>query len=172
MRNEIGAIIDQNGLTGESHRVNPDEWYTPLNAFLSVGPPRQRIDQMNALMGAGVLDVLGPNIVVEARDGKWNACSPSIPDHQVVVTTLIEAHLPKPSLRNTSDRLLTYLRETGQCRPHSIDDYETGAVDVTSSPFHMKDDQGRAHARRFVVGVTTEGIHWVTTAGTRLGVNR
>ncbi|KFG82509.1 hypothetical protein MANI_110789, partial [Metarhizium anisopliae] len=79
IRNELRLIVDHDGVQGSSYRDHLDRWYTPLNAFLSIGPPRQRIEQMVALMEAGVLDVLGPRMRVQAEDGAWLASSPEIP---------------------------------------------------------------------------------------------
>lgn len=172
LRNELRLVVDHAGLAGASRRDHLDRWYTPLNAFLSIGPPRQRIEQLVALMEAGVLDVLGPHLQVRAEDdGAWVARSPEIPDLAVRVTTLVEARLPEPNLRHTADELLAHLLATGQCRPHSVDSYETGGLDVTLSPYRVVDCEGRGHARRFAVGVPTEGVHWVTAAGARPGVN-
>ncbi|OTA98355.1 hypothetical protein M426DRAFT_113511 [Hypoxylon sp. CI-4A] len=171
LRNELRQIVDHGGLTGDSHRDHLDGWYTPLNGYLSIGPPQQRIEQMIALMEAGVLSVVGPCMSVKEEDGAWIAESPEVPGSTVRVTTLIEARLPEPDLRHTGDELLAYLFETGQCRPHSVDWYETGGLDVTDSPYHLIDRKGHAHDRRFAVGVPTEGVRWVTAAGARPGVN-
>ena len=171
LRNELRLIVDHDGLSGISYQNHLDRWYTPLNAFLSIGPPRQRIEQMIALMEADILHVLGPRLEVGARDGRFIAHSPDIPDSTVDATTLLEARLPDINLRHTADDLLSHLLKTGQCRPHTVDGYETGGLDVTENPYRLLDCQGRAHARRFAVGVPTEGVHWVTAAGARPGVN-
>ncbi|KAI1781240.1 FAD-NAD(P)-binding-domain-containing protein [Hypoxylon cercidicola] len=171
IRNELRLIVDHDGVSGDSRRDDLDSWYTPLNAFLSIGPPRERIEQLIALMEAGVIDILGPRLEVVAKDGAWLASSRDVPGSMVRVTTLVEARLPEPTVSNAADDLLVYLRETGQCRPHSSDGYETGGLDITSSPFHLIDSRGRAHPRRFAIGVPTEGVHWVTAAGARPGVN-
>ena len=99
------------------------------------------------------------------------ARSPDIPGSAVSVTTLIEARLPEPDLRRTADPLLAGLLETGQCRPHTVDGYETGGLDVTARPYRLIDRQGAVHAGRFAFGVPTEGVHWVTAAGARPGVD-
>lgn len=171
LRNEVRLIVDHGGLPGASRQKHLDSWYTPLNAFLSIGPPRERIEQMVALMEAGILDVVGPQLEVRAEDGAWLAQSPKVPGSTVRATTLIEARLPEPNLRHTGDELLAHLLKTGQCRPHTLDGFETEGLDVTPSPYHILDRQGHAHARRFAVGVPTEGVHWVTAAGARPGVN-
>lgn len=38
LRNEVRLAVDHGGLRGASHRHHLDRWYTPMNAFLSIGP--------------------------------------------------------------------------------------------------------------------------------------
>jgi uncharacterized NAD(P)/FAD-binding protein YdhS len=171
LRNELRLVVDHRGLAGDSRRDHLDRWYTPLNAFLSIGPPRRRIEELAALVAAGVVEVLGPRLAVRDADGAWLAHSPAIPGSAVRVTTLIEARLPEPDLRRTADALLGRLLKTGRCRPHTVDGYETGGLDVTPRPYRLIDRQGHTHARRFALGVPTEGVHWVTAAGARPGVD-
>ncbi|MFJ8672731.1 FAD/NAD(P)-binding protein [Streptomyces sp. NPDC093589] len=183
LRNELRQIVDHGGLTGASRRNHLDRWYTPLNAFLSIGPPRRRIEEMAALIEAGVLDVIGPRMDIRpgqesgpghgGADGVgpcFTAYSPDVPGSEVTATTLIEARLPEPDLRRTADPLLSRLLADGGCRPHTADGYETGGLDVSPSPYHLIEADGRRHPRRFAVGVPTEGVHWVTAAGARPGV--
>ncbi|MFG2132534.1 FAD/NAD(P)-binding protein [Streptomyces sp. NPDC048751] len=178
LRNELRLVVDHGGLTGRSHRQHLEGWYTPLNAFLSIGPPARRIEEAIALIEAGVLRVLGPDARAEADEagGVFAVESPAVPGSRTSATTLIEARLPEIDLRTTADPLLRMLLESGQCRPHEITDpegtsYETGGLAVTDSPFRLIDAQGRAHPRRFAFGVPTESVHWATAAGIRPGVN-
>jgi uncharacterized NAD(P)/FAD-binding protein YdhS len=173
LRNELRLIVDHRGIAGSSRRDHLDGWYTPLNAFLSIGPPRRRIEELTALIEAGALEVLGPGLQVRLSPdgGVFEAHSPAVPDRTVGVTALIEARLPAPDVRRTADPLLAGLLSTGECRPHRIGGYETGGLDVTGRPYRLIGRQGRPHPRRFAVGVPTEGVHWVTAAGARPGVN-
>ncbi|QNP72963.1 FAD/NAD(P)-binding protein [Streptomyces roseirectus] len=171
LRNELRLVVEHGGLRGQSRRDHLDRWYTPLNAFLSIGPPRRRIEELTALIEAGVVEVLGPRLEVTAQDGAWLARSPDVPGSEVRVTTLVEARLPEPDLHGTGDALLAHLRETGQCRAHVVDGYTTGGVDVSARPYHLLDRDGTPHPRRFAFGVPTEGVHWVTAAGARPGVD-
>ncbi|QIQ07142.1 FAD-binding protein [Streptomyces liangshanensis] len=171
LRNELRLIVDHAGLSGSSRRDHLDRWYTPLNAFLSIGPPRRRVEEMTALIEAGVLDVIGPRMNVRVQDGVFVAESPEVPGSAVRATTLVEARLPEPDLRRGCDPLLSRLLKTGQCRPHTVGGYETGGLDVTRRPYHLIDRQGEPHPRRFALGVPTEGVHWVTAAGARPGVD-
>ncbi|MFE0672516.1 FAD/NAD(P)-binding protein [Streptomyces sp. NPDC058867] len=171
LRNELRRIVDHGGLSGASRRDHLDRWYTPLNAFLSIGPPRRRVEELTALLEAGTVEVLGPRLEVREEDGAWVAHSPEVPGSAVRVTTLVEARLPEPDLRRTSDELLARLLKTGQCRPHTVDGHETGGLDVTERPYRLRDRQGKPHRARFAFGVPTEGVHWVTAAGARPGVD-
>jgi len=177
LRNEIRLVVDHAGLDGDSHRDELDGWYTGLNAFLSIGPPVSRIEEMAALIEAGVLEVVGPGMRVrvdEERPG-FVADSPAVPGARYRATTLIEARLPEPDLRRTADPLLRQLLATGQCRTFHIPadcgrTYETGGMEVTDRPYHVVEAEGRAHPRRFGFGIPTESVHWVTAAGARPGV--
>ncbi|NBM18685.1 FAD/NAD(P)-binding domain-containing protein [Streptomyces sp. GC420] len=180
LRNEVRLAVDHAGLDAASHRDELDRWYTPLNAYLSIGPPASRIEEMAALMDAGVLDVTGPGMRVSAGvhapDGPcFTATSDRIPGVRVRATTLIECRLPGIDLRRTADPLMNQLLHTGQCRPYRIpgsdgQDYETGGLAVSGRPHHLVNAHGAAHPRRFAHGVPTESVHWVTAAGIRPGV--
>ncbi|MFD0418969.1 FAD/NAD(P)-binding protein [Streptomyces sp. NPDC127108] len=187
LRNELRLVVDHGGLAGASRRAHLDGWYTPFNAFLSIGPPRRRIEELTALVEAGVVEVLGPRLEVRCGDGggdggggggggdestgAFYAYSPDVPGSGVRVTTLVEARLPEPDLRRTGDALLAGLLRSGRCRPHTVDGHETGGLDVTPRPYRLLDRRGRAHPRVFAFGVPTEGVHWVTAAGARPGVD-
>jgi uncharacterized NAD(P)/FAD-binding protein YdhS len=175
IRNELRQIVDHGGLSGASRRDHLDRWYTPLNAFLSIGPPRRRVEELTALIEAGVIDVLGPGLrVLAGRDAAGRPAflaGSRVPGEPVPVRTLVEARLPEPVLRRTADPLLADLLRTGGCRPHRVGEHETGGVDVTARPYRLIGRQGRPHERRFAIGVPTEGVHWVTAAGVRPGVD-
>ncbi|MFC8001198.1 FAD/NAD(P)-binding protein [Streptomyces rochei] len=180
LRNEIRLAVDHGGLDAASHRDELDRWYTPLNAYLSIGPPPSRIEEMAALMDAGILEVTGPGMRVDTEtDGPDGACfvatSQEIEGVRFRATTLIEARLPQTALRRTADPLMRQLLRTGQCAAHRVPgsdgaDYETGGLAVSGRPCNLLDGRGVPHPRRFAHGVPTEGVHWVTAAGIRPGV--
>lgn len=178
LRNEIRLAVDHGGLEGNSHRDDLEGWYTPLNAFLSIGPPVSRIEEMIALIEAGVLIVLGPGtqVRIDTTNGAFVAHSDVVPGPPIRTTALIEARLPEPDLRRTEDPLLRHLLDTDQCLSYRIPgtngtEYQTGGLAVTERPYRLLDGQGRAHPRRFAYGVPTESVHWVTAAGIRPGVD-
>ncbi|MGP3923136.1 FAD/NAD(P)-binding protein [Streptomyces sp. 8N616] len=178
LRNEVRLAVDHAGLEGNSHRDDLEGWYTPLNAFLSTGPPVSRAEETVALIEAGILGIIGPQTQVrfDTFEPGFVAESLVVPGPPVRATALIEARLPEPDLRRTADPLLRHLLDTDQCRPYRIPGscgtaYETGGLDVTERPSQVLDRRGRVHPRRFAYGVPTESAHRVTAAGTRPGAD-
>ncbi|MFC1409690.1 FAD/NAD(P)-binding protein [Streptacidiphilus sp. N1-12] len=179
LRNEIRIAVDHGGLDGYSHREHLESWYTPFNGFLSIGPPASRIEEMIALIEAGVLEVVLPGtrfLPDEAKGAFVTVNGDAVAGEQVRANVLIEARLPEPDLRRTADPLLRHLLETGQCRAFTVPGYdgqryETGGLEVSARPNRVVDHAGHVHPRRFAYGVPTEAVHWVTAAGIRPGVN-
>ncbi|MEV1318827.1 FAD/NAD(P)-binding protein [Micromonospora arborensis] len=178
LRNEIRLAVDHGGIDGDSYRDELTEWYTPFNAFLSIGPPVRRIEEMIALIEAGVLRLTGPGtqIVIDTERPAFVATSRTVPGPPVRSRVLIEARLPDTDLRNTAEPLLRHMLDTEQCRPYRIPysdggSYETGGLAVTERPYRIIDAHDQPHPRRFGFGVPTESVHWVTAAGIRPGVD-
>lgn len=178
LRNEVRLAVDHGGLDGTSHRDELEGWYTPLNAYLSIGPPVSRIEEMIALVEAGVLVLTGPGtqIRLDTAEPTFLAASTEVPGPPVRSRVLIEARLPEPDLRRTVDPLLRHLLNTDQAAPYRIPGadgtvYETGGLAVTERPYRLLDAQGRPHPRRFAYGIPTEAVHWATAAGIRPGVD-
>jgi hypothetical protein len=177
LRNELRLVVDHGGLSGRSYRDELARWYTPLNAFLSIGPPLRRIEEMTALVEAGVLRAVGPGMRVrQARDGSaFLVDATSVRAPSVGVTALIEARIPDVDLRRSMNPVLRHLLATRQASTYRIpdndgDEFDSGGLAVTGAPYRIVDAANRPHPRRFAFGVPTEYVHWVTAAGIRPGV--
>ncbi|MFF4665433.1 FAD/NAD(P)-binding protein [Streptomyces sp. NPDC001282] len=178
LRNEIRLVVDHGGIGGASYRDDLDGWYTPMNAFLSIGPPVRRVREMIALMEAGILRLVGPGMSVapDPGTGRFAVTSDLTGDGPLLVDALVEARLPEPDVRRTRDPLMRSMLARGQCRPYVVPDpdgagYPTGGLAVSRAPYHVVDAAGLPHPARFAYGVPTEHVHWVTAAGVRPGVN-
>jgi hypothetical protein len=178
LRNEVRLAVDHRGLEGGSHRDELDGWYTPLNAFLSIGPPASRIEEMAALIRAGVLTLTGPGtqVSVDSLRQRYLLHSSLVPGPLIQAEVLIEARLYEPDLRRTTDPLLQHMMDTDQASVFTIPtadggSYQTGGLAVTERPNRVIDARGNAHPRRFAYGVPTEAVHWATAAGIRPGVD-
>ncbi|MFE6691549.1 FAD/NAD(P)-binding protein [Streptomyces sp. NPDC057743] len=181
LRNEIRLVVDHGRLEGNSYRDDLQGWYTPLNAFLSIGPPVSRIEELIALVEAGTVRPIGPGMqvrVISEGPGApaFEAVSDRVGGDPVRATVLVEARLPESDVRRTDDPLLAHLLATGQATAYRIagahgTSYQTGGMTVTERPYRVVAADGRAHPRRFAYGVPTEAVHWATAAGIRPGVN-
>jgi hypothetical protein len=69
LRNEVRLLVDHCGLEGDSHQDDLYGWFTPLNAFLSIGPPSSRIEELIALVEAGedAVRLSPPHVVSESE---------------------------------------------------------------------------------------------------------
>ncbi|KOV84438.1 FAD binding domain-containing protein [Streptomyces sp. NRRL WC-3618] len=177
LRNEVRLVVDHGGVSGESYRAELDGWYTPLNAFTSIGPPAFRIEQLIALIEAEVLQVVGPGMRVCPTDGEGGPSGPGflvdaegVSEPPVLVRALVEARLPDIDLRRSAAPLLRGLLAEGGCVPYRPGGHETGGMAVSDGAPRLLDASGRAHPRRFAYGVPTEGVRWVTAVGIRPGV--
>ncbi|MFJ9855025.1 FAD/NAD(P)-binding protein [Streptomyces sp. NPDC101150] len=178
LRNEIRLIADHGGISGTSYDTDLDQWYTPLNAFLSIGPPVRRVREMVALMEAGILSVVGPRMAIypDRLGSRFLVTSAVTDSRPLPVTAVIEARLPEIDIRNTQDALLTQLIKAGSASAYRIadpagPDYQTGGLAVTERPYRVLNASGAPHSSRFAYGIPTEHVHWVTAAGVRPGVN-
>lgn len=178
LRNEVRLIVDHGGIAGTSYRDDLDRWYTPLNAFLSIGPPASRIAELAALIRAGVVRILGPGtrVRVDERRGCFVANSPRVESSTTAARHLIDAWLPAPDLHRTADPLLRNLIHRDAVRAYTIPNplvgaYRTGGLTVGPDTHHLIDASGHPHPRRYAFGVPTEAVHWVTAAAPRPGVN-
>ncbi|WP_280466124.1 FAD/NAD(P)-binding protein [Nocardia brasiliensis] len=175
IRNEVRLIIDHGIVGAYSYREHISRWYTPMNAFLSIGPPVQRIEEMEALLRAEVLTIVGPDMRISpSSDGFFIAHSPNIADSRYASAALIEARLPEWRLEATDDELLRHLINNGSVRMHELDQgfarYRTGSIDITMRPYHVISSKGDVSRTMFAFGIPTEGVHWATAAGIRPGV--
>ncbi|MEE1765607.1 FAD/NAD(P)-binding protein [Streptomyces sp. SP18BB07] len=182
LRNEIRLVVDHGGVSGDSYRAELDGWYTPLNAFTSIGPPAFRVEQLIALIEAEVVRLLGPGMRVRTwspgaspaeGEGGFLVDAESVDDPPVRVAALIEARLPAVDLRRSTDPLLRGLLASGACGPYRLPGepgHEPGGLAVTDGPPRLVDAAGRPHPHRFAFGVPVEGVRWVTAVGIRPGV--
>ena len=178
LRDEVRQVISHRGISGTSYRDHIDHWFSGLNNYAASGPPATRVEQLLALIEAGVAEPLGPRmrVTTDAERGVFLAASEDVPGEPLAARALVEAHLPLTDLRRATDPLLASLRAAGGCRPHVIPDasgdgYETGGLDVTEGTFQVVRADGTPHPARFSYGPPVESVQWVTAIGARPHVN-
>lgn len=175
VRSLIRPLIDFGGLHPDSHRRDLIEWYSPVSALAAAGPPVFRTRQLLALIAAGKLRVIGPGLQVahDEAGGGWHLSSSQVADSTVAVDTLIDARIPMPDIRSDPSPLTRALLKRGLWRPFvnqiaGTQDgarFESGGVDVSASPYHPINAQGRADPQMHVLGIPTEHTRWFTQVG-------
>jgi hypothetical protein len=81
------------------------------------------------------------------------AGSPSVPG-EVSATTLVDARLPKPSVRRATDPLIRALSERGELVEESVGSLTSGRITTTPAA-GLVDARGRPHPRRYALGPHT-----------------
>jgi hypothetical protein len=169
LRGVIRYAVDDSGLLPHSQAWF-EAWYTPRNALLSAGPPMFRVEQLLALMRAGVVRVVGPGarIVVDAA----GACvrSPQVAGSARRTACLVEANCPDADLRRPAPLYAQLLADglvTAHVNPAAGDSpaLHTGGVAVAPGGSAVLDATGRPSPRLFALGIPTERARWFTQVG-------
>ncbi|WP_308251463.1 FAD/NAD(P)-binding protein [Streptomyces albireticuli] len=121
IRNEIRAVINDGGVGAESYRTDVRGWFTPLHAYLSLGPPWSRVEELVALLDAGVAEIAGPRFTVtpDPRNNRFTAAS-AVPGRTWHATALLDARLPAVDLTRTTSPVLAHLRDHHQLTPYIL----------------------------------------------------
>ena len=85
-------------------------WFDGDSLALAYGPPADRVRLLLALMEAGVVELIGPEMVVEVDEtaGRFRAASP-VTGRVVTSAVLLETRMSKGKIPRTSDPLLRAL---------------------------------------------------------------
>ena len=148
--------------------------FNPFNSLISVGPPVLRVEQMRALIEAGVLEVAGPGLAVSVRDDHYVATDNR--GNTWTVNNLVEARLFPASLAASTNPLVANLRDRGllSAAEYTKADgstYVVGGTRMNKEDLTVIDANDNEVDGLFIWGVPTEGWSWFTTFAPRSGVN-
>lgn len=170
-RSVIRTFVDFGGLDPESHKAEFLDQFSPASGFLSAGPPAFRGRQLQALMRAGIVTIVGPSVQFDPSpsDGSVYMHSPQVHGSTVAVQTVIDARLPTTDITRDRSGLTRSLVDNGIFVPFvngtGDNAFETGGVNVTQSPFHpIRADRSIAE-RLYVLGIPTEHCRWFMQSG-------
>lgn len=169
IRDNIRVVVDFGGLTPDSHRKFIEE-YMPVFTLLSAGPPLFRLKQLDALIVSGVVSIVPPGMRLSAQETHYQINADSIEGYSRKVTSIIDARIPVANLQQDKNPLIANLYKSGIFTPfinygHGDDKFETGGVNITDTPFHPIDSQGKVHTGLFVLGIPTEHTRWFMQSG-------
>jgi len=171
LRESLNAAVDFGGLDARSHDYFFGSFAGTVRR-IAIGPQPERSEELIALIEAGVVKVeLGPGPVVERRlDGAFDMASrwfarPS----SYVVSHIIQAQSPFPSLERSASSLLTVLVRSGRVRKHRRDvQFDAGVeIDRLHRPIGRS---GQIEDSLFFLGPLCEGsIYYNTYVPTTIG---
>ncbi|MEV4949015.1 FAD/NAD(P)-binding protein [Streptomyces sp. NPDC053755] len=179
IRNTVREAVDFAGLLPASHTGDFERGFLPMNALLSAGPPLERVEQLYALIAQGVVEVAGPGTVFtpDHERAAFSVSSAQVAGSGRLATVLIDARIPTPDLHRDTSVLTRQLLSEGLVRSFTIhgpdSTHETGGLDVTPAPFHVRDTHGTPRPGLFALGIPTEHTRWFTQVGSsRPGTGR
>lgn len=157
---QLPRLVASGRLTPGSRLRDLEGWWAGFFSYYASGPPGERLEQLLALSRAGIVRFLGADMWVstDARRGVFVAGSASTSE-VVSADALIEARLPKATVRDTAEALLDGLHRDGDVADEVlIEDgaaHSTGLVRVAGAEGRLIDADGAAHPRRFALGTYT-----------------
>ncbi|MGM0219775.1 FAD/NAD(P)-binding protein [Enterococcus sp. AZ126] len=176
LRDEVRFMLDHELFSNDDYKKWLWDWFTPLNAFLSIGPPLERIAELKALIKAGIVTLLKPEMEIVTEAGGFIASSRKEPIKKYKTHFLIEARLPKTANQFSLNPLVQQLLRDKMACLHQLElasgeVYQTGALLVERKTHQIQSKVGETVRGLFCYGIPTEGIHWLTAATSRPGTN-
>ncbi|AMV60256.1 putative FAD(NAD)-dependent oxidoreductase [Pediococcus damnosus] len=176
LRTNIRKVITYKLISDDDYARYILGGFNSLNSFLAVGPPILRLEQLLALIKAGVVKILGPKLTVEMKHHHFIAYSKQFLDYKVETDGIVEARLASTDIRMSTNPLIQDLLKSGMARPYQLhfkDDStkQLGAMDVTTETAEMIDSDGIPVPNVYIWGISTEGRHWLTNGSPIPSVN-
>lgn len=168
-RDNIRAAVDFGGISPCSHQDFLYN-YVPVINLLSAGPPLFRIKQLLALIKTNIVSIVPPDMCVEKGDTCYHITSGAVKCYQKVVTTLIDARVPIMNIHYDKNPLIRNLVKRGTFSSFinkglGNDEFDTGGVNVTRSPFNPINNHGSVIRNISVLGIPTEHTRWFMQSG-------
>lgn len=166
-REPIREAIAWDIFSVEEYREQLWSWFTPLNAFLTIGPPLRRSKELAALIDAGIFHIAAPPFEIkQARGSFWIETE----EKPLESRYLLEARLPINSVSYSKNPIIQSLRKNGLIRPYQktedAEHYFSGAIDVNKAN-QVISANGKVIPNFYCYGIPVEGVDWLTAAVAR-----
>ncbi|MGO1200229.1 MAG: FAD/NAD(P)-binding protein [Dermabacteraceae bacterium] len=132
LRRHVGRLTGLGAFHGESLARDVLGWFDGDSLALASGPPADRVRLVLALIEAGVIELLGPelSIGVDETRGRFFGRS-AITGRSASSRVLLETRMSKGRIPQTDDPLLRELLRTGRARIHTVDGVPTQSLEAT-----------------------------------------
>jgi len=158
-RELIAYAMDFAGLEGDSQKWFYDEFLPKMKRY-SVGPPKERIQQLIALQASGILAMdFGPNSRCIKSEKGWKVISGLTSDYTCNADFLVDGVLPINGPGD--DPLLKKLVAKGIAKYFENGSYKSDGLDINRN-LNVLDQKGEPNSSMWALGVTTEGARFYT----------
>ena len=173
VRDTIRSVIDFAGLTPKSHQLFMTKYMSVMNR-ISVGPPKERIVELLALVEAGLVDIfVGPSPTISLDETTGTFCIKGtniIGSTSRVVDQIIKARIALNAPTQDQSPFMRDALNNGLFRPFKNGDYCPGGIDIDEE-FHPINTDGKSEKRLYALGTIAEGPKFYTYIVPRRGVN-
>ncbi|WP_429970429.1 FAD/NAD(P)-binding protein [Fructilactobacillus sp. Tb1] len=160
MRTTIQKLVVDHYFTNTEYLQKFLGEFSPFTGFLTSGPPTERYEQLIALMKAGIVTIVPPQLQVMGANHHFIARSHFYPGEIFTCDAMIEARLPKPDLRITEDPVLTTMHQEKLINNYAFQvpdgNYPIGAIAVSA-------DYNVNQQNLYFWGLPITGLEWMTT---------
>lgn len=173
VRDRIRYVIEHDYFDADAYEKFLRQ-FKPFDVSVSVGPPLERIEQLLALIEAGVFEVTAPQIHVDTEGQQFVARDAR--QQEFRGNALIEARLGATDIGISRNPVIENLRQQGllvQPTRTRADGstYQLGAATFDRQTFEVIDQNGNKVPHLYIYGITLEGLKWFGTVIPRPGVN-
>ncbi|MGA7203644.1 MAG: FAD/NAD(P)-binding protein [Specibacter sp.] len=170
----VKSLVADRGITQESWLGELRGWFEGFVEGLASGPPALRMEQLAALVRAGVVHFAGPDPVFRIQHGRFQVSSPWVADDPWQASHLVEALAPANRVQGSDSTLLNNLLADGLVRPRVMiaadgDPVVTSGLDVTAPPYRPLDGSGQAVDGLYVLGLQLSSVQWGTAIAAQAG---
>jgi uncharacterized NAD(P)/FAD-binding protein YdhS len=171
VRDVVRSAIDFGGLYEHSHRWVLSE-FLPIMNRLAVGPPKERIAQLLALMDAGTVRAdFGPGARCELDESRASFVVQSHwPGETASANVLVRGRASLPGPLEDKSPLMRKLVQRGIVRPFMNGQFHPGGITVDRNMNVVAHD-GAAQTTLWALGTLVEGCKFYTFVLPRPGAN-
>lgn len=179
LRKKVAALTRSGALSGQSLARDVLGWFDGDALALASGPPAGRVREVLALIEAGIIDLLGPGLVIEAdeKSGEFLASSP-ITGRIERSRVLLETRMSKGKIPETDDPLLRSLLDSGRACLHTVDGVPTASMEATAAQIsesvtgghHLVAADGSIDESVVVIGIPAQSTQPGSAIGATPGV--
>jgi uncharacterized NAD(P)/FAD-binding protein YdhS len=175
LRGNVRYAVEFGGLTAES-QCWLDRVFWPLHNRIAAGPPASRIEELLALMEAGILDLSfgpAPSLTQCPERGCFRLTTQAFPSEPCDIDVLIDGRIAQPNVRTDKSQLLKRLLGRGVIRPFTNTTggrtYVPCGIDITEDN-HVVGTDGRVNDTIYAMGILCEGTQLYTFVAAAPGV--